>query len=178
MKSANFVSEGITYSLLIPAVFTLITGGILSVFLLIPGLILLGLGIYLFTVTGGFELNASEKRYRSYKRLFGLNWGNWQSFDRVKQVEIWLSSESKTLRTLFPTGSPAYYNNSRSTLKSITYDLILVNDSGEHLIAFEFLSYKKALAALRMIENQLQFPIRDRIAEKLAENQLKRQQRR
>lgn len=178
MKSTNSISEGITYSLLIPAVFTLITGGILCVFYLIPGLILIGLGVYLFTVTGGFELNASEKRYRSYKRLFGLNWGNWQSFDRVKQVEIWLSSESKTLRTLYPTGSPAYYNNSQSTLKSITYDLILIKDNDEKSIAFEFLSYKKALAALRMIENQMPLPIRDRVAEKLAENQLKRQNRR
>lgn len=177
MKSPNLISEGITYSLLIPAVFTLITGGVLSVFFLIPGLILLALGVYLFTVTGGFELNASEKRYRSYKRLFGLNWGNWHSLENAKQVEIWLSSESKTLRTLLPTGSPAYYNNNQTTLKSITYDLILIKDSGEQRIAFEFMSYKKALAAMRMIENQLQLPTRDRIAEKLAENQLRRQRR-
>ena len=95
----------------------------------------------MLTTTTGFELDTQLKQYRSYSRLFGFNWGIWHSLENVEQAEIWLSSESTTIRTLYRGGGVAY-NSGQTKLKSITYDLILLTNDSEKTIAFEFLSYK------------------------------------
>jgi len=158
------ISEGKTNIFLLPASLILVVSIPFCIFLPFVGVPILVVAISLFMATTGIEIVASGKSYRKYTDYFGLRSGAWYTIDSVVLVELKLSVESTTIQDI----------NSRTTLKSVTYDLFLQDEFGKEQMIYEFLAYKPAKEALNAFADIKQIEAIDRIAAKIQENRMKR----
>lgn len=158
------ISEGKTNALVLPAILILLIGIPFCIFLPLVGIPILLFGLSLFMSTTGLEIASSGKRYRKYTDYFGMRSGAWVTIDSVVLVELKLSVESTTYQ----------HRNSRTTLKSVTYDLFLQDEFGKEQMIYEFLAYKPAKEALNAFADIKQIEAIDRIAAKIQENRMKR----
>jgi hypothetical protein len=89
-----------------------------------------GLGIFLFSnmifgfifafiglnliATEGSEINFMDKKYRTLKSVFGVNFGKWQDCPKFEYLSVFKTKESQTVRVV----------TAEATMKS---DIILLN---------------------------------------------------
>jgi hypothetical protein len=158
------ISEGKTNALVLPAILILLIGIPFCIFLPLVGILILLFGVSLFMATTGLEIASSGKSYRKYTDYFGMRSGAWVTIDSVVIIELKLSVESTTIQDI----------NSRSTLKSVTYDLFLQDEFGKEQMIYEFLAYKPAKEALNAFADIKQIEAIDHIATKIHENRMKR----
>ncbi len=172
------ITEGKTLNYLAHAVFCGI-GAIIGFALFWPiGILLAVACILLFLVETGLEFDPATLQYRKFKQLSGSRWGNWVPVTQPESFHLRLSVESETYQR-YPLGtSPSYYGSRGASSKSLTYDIQVLNESGEWITIYEFLSYKLALRFLREIGNLERWEVTDHVALKLQENQQKRAARR
>lgn len=168
------ISEGIKGEFLIPGVFSIV-GAVLMGLLYFPIGILIGaFAIGLLLVSTGIEIDPTRRSIRKYRYFYGCRMGKWYAIPMNCTFELILSTENSTIMggggiagTIVP------YNGK---LKSLTFDLVMVS-SGSRKIVFEFLDYKNGKKALTVIQQISAIETRNKIAEKLAENRIKREER-
>lgn len=169
------VSEGKTLVYLIPGVL-IIAVAIPFLFFFWPiALLLLTLAIILFTAETGLEIDLNEMKRRKYKSIFGNKFGIWVDLGEILEFQLKLSVESESIRNPFPVAGS--WNNTSKTQKSITYDLISVDNFSQRKIIYEFLEYKLAKKLLHELNAKGHFETTDYIAIKLEENREKRARR-
>jgi hypothetical protein len=168
------IKEGNTNTFAIPAVGVLIAGLICLLIGPLVGFPIMALGISLFFVKSGMQIDTDGRRYRKYADYFGKKFGTWGTFIPCTKVVLQLSVESQSVGNYFMVGGTGMGANGRTTFKSVTYDIMLTDQLGERLIFHEFMKYKAARQAVSAIADALQLEYTDRVAEKLAENRERR----
>lgn len=113
------IKEGNTSTYVIPAVALLIAGGITTVFIPFIGLPILAIGISLFFVGSGVEIDTAGCRFRKYANYFGMKIGPWHKLTPCVQVVLQLSVESQSINTYFLPGRTGSMTG-KTTFKSIT----------------------------------------------------------
>lgn len=159
--------------------------GVIGIFIAIPcffmmnpliGIALIILAAHCFFFVSGIEIDVSKKRYRKYSALYNFNFGEWKEFGQIARVELMLSIESS--RLIMPLGhglgGNAQFYGQQGSLKSKTYDIVLTESDGKNELFYEFLEYDLAKKCFRAITESLQVEAHDKVAEKIAENKLKR----
>lgn len=174
MQTITDIHEGNTNSYVIPATIALLISIPVAIFFPLIGVPLLIFAVTLYSVRTGVEIDAG-RRYRKYSAYFGKKFGTWQALAPTTEIWLQLSVESTTMRTIVPSGPN--YASGKSTLKSMTYDIILRDELGKTHIFHEFLQYRLAQKAVAALAEVLALEYEDRVAEKLAENRAKRSRR-
>ena len=148
-------NEGYSMGYIIPAAFIIIAAYFIGVYYLIPG-ILVGLSaISLFLIKSGFEINSSKKQIRSYKSLFNIRFGKWIYLNKIQSATLKYTREFQMM-------------NSRGTstnVRTITFDLILINENRDEIKIYEFTEYKMAKQVCNQIERMLDLVIKDEYLE-------------
>jgi hypothetical protein len=168
------IKEGNTNTFAIPAVGVLIVGLICLLAGPFIGFPVMLFGVTLFFVKSGMQIDTDGRRYRKYADYLGKKFGAWNTFVPCSKVVLQLSVESQSVANYFMVGGTGMGANGRTTFKSVTYDIMLVDQLGERMIFHEFMKYKVAREAVSAIANSLQLEYTDRVAEKLAENRERR----
>ena len=172
------LNEGKTLNYLIPVLLCGVASVISFVFFFPLGILLALACILLASIECGLEFNAETMEYRKFQSLFGQTWGNWVQIKDPESFHLRLSVESHTYRTPM-LASPAFYGNaSKSTSKSITYDVQVLTKNGQHLDIYEFSSYIMALKLVKHLQVLESVEVIDHVALKLEENYQKRMNRR
>ncbi len=89
MSTIKTIGEGQTYDLIAHGTFVILVGvpvGMLS-YHFIAGLSVL-IGILLFLVSSGIQIDKSQNRIRKYRSLLGFKFGVWRTLDDVKKIEL------------------------------------------------------------------------------------------
>lgn len=170
-------NEGKTLVYLIPGVVIIVISIPFLFFILPIGILLIIGAISLFTAETGLEIDLNNFKYRRYKSIFNSKSGTWKSFSTPTEFHLILSVESESIRNPYPVGGGGW-NNSQNINKSITYDLICIDDLSIRHTLFEFLDYDIAKQMTKRLSNLNQFEVVDHIAIKLQENREKRANRR
>lgn len=148
-------NEGYSMGYIIHAAFIIIAAYFIGTYYLIPG-ILVGLSaILLFFIKSGFEIDSSKKQIRSYKSLLNIRFGKWTHLDEVHSATLKYSREFQVM-------------NSRGTstnVRTITFDLILINENSDEIKIYEFTEYKMAKQVCNQIEKILDLNIKDEYLE-------------
>lgn len=172
------ISEGKTFSYLIPIIFCAIASIISFVVFWPLGVLLVGICISLGSIESGLELNTETMQYRKYQALFGSTWGKWLKIEDPDSFHIRLSVDTISYRTYGRLSSPSYYGRGPvSQSKSITYDLLYLSKDDRWITIYEFSSYKLVLKAAKNFLNLESVEVVDHIALKLEENYQKRMNR-
>lgn len=147
-----------------------------SAFIAIP-LIVIALG--LLTAQTGLLVNPSTLSYKKYTNIFGITFGEWVTLETIISVTLFLNTEQTTVKGLLPImsfGVPAL--NRRTVMHSRTYDLLIGDGiSSEAITVNDFLTYKNARKAFDIFCATCNIEGHDLIAEKIAENKLRRSRR-
>ena len=148
-------NEGYSMGYIIPAVFIIIAAYFIGVYYLIPG-ILIGLSaILLFLIKSGFEIDTYKKQIRSYRSLFNIRFGKWTHLDEIHSATLKYNREFQVM-------------NSRGTstnVRTITFNLILINENSDATKIYEFTEYKIARQVCNQIEKMLDLDIKDEYLE-------------
>lgn len=173
------ISEGNSGNYLVQGVFSVVfsillfvASGFFGVLLFIIGLLVLTLAILLFTASNGLELDPESNRYRTYGKIGNYKFGSWSSFSSPSKVYLAMHADNEYRET-----APMMGRAAALSTKVITYDIRLEIKSGEEVVLYDFLDYKKAKSALKFIGESYDIPTRNLIAEKMAENRQKRSRR-
>jgi len=157
------ISEGNTNNFLVHGVFgILISFAILSIhFLLaIPTLII---SIALFSTTNGLQIDTEQKTYKKYASFLNYKFGDWKPLGKIDFIKLVLSIErAKT--------NQAYIMGERGTSKSMTYDIVLIDEKRNSILLYEFLKYRHGLKAFEALEKTFGIKGQDKIAEKVQQN--------
>jgi hypothetical protein len=176
--TTHVINEGKTLNYLIPTILCAIASLISFVLFFPLGILLIIICIQLALIETGIEFNGETLVYRKFKLIFGVKRGKWKNIPDPDSFHLRLSVESHTYKTYFPGGSGAtFYGGSNSTSKSITYDVLVHTKTGQWIILYEFLSYKRALQFMKHLSSLDKFEVTDHIALKLEENRQKRADR-
>lgn len=172
------LNEGKTLNYLIPVLLCGVASVISFVFFFPLGILLALACILLASIEGGLEFNAETMEYRKFQSLFGQTWGSWLKIKGHESFHLRLSVENHSCRTPM-LAAPAFYGNaSKSTSKSIIYDVQVLTKTGQYQDIYEFSSYKMALKLINHLRALESVEVIDHIALKLEENQQKRMNRR
>ena len=155
MDKRTDYNEGYSMGYIIPAAFVIIVAYFIGVYYLIPG-ILVGLSaILLFLIKSGLEIDTSKKQIRSYKSLFNIRIGKWIDLDKIQSATLKYTREFQVM-------------NSRGTstnVRTVTFDLILINENKDEIKTYEFTEYKMARQVCNKLEEMLDVVIKDEYLE-------------
>lgn len=174
------INEGLTNNYLITATFGCLFSVAIAVYLPIVGIPLLILSTAWYAATNGLEISEDGTRYRRYAGYLGLKLGRWRRVNVPKSALLILSSETTTLIGALMTSIPSPYFFAGSFYgkpghnKSLTYDIVFIDEDNDRSLIYEFLDYKHAKEALKAIETHLKSETEDRVAKKLAFNRSRR----
>ncbi|MFT6502395.1 MAG: hypothetical protein ACJASQ_002521 [Crocinitomicaceae bacterium] len=167
------VNEGRKNMYLIQGIFVLIIGtvffvmGFSSMILLsFLGAIIVALAVLMFTASNGLQIDTELNRYRQYANIGGYYNGGWTDFGLVESAQLVLTSEN-IYRAGMATQSRA---NSMSSSIIKTYDVQFILKSSKVITIFEFDKYKHAKQVLKKIEEKMEIPVSNQIAEKMVAN--------
>ena len=173
------VNIGLTSSFTIPGVLLFIPGiasacaGIsLGLIPVIVGVVFMIVAIFLFTSKGGVELDGENGKYRTYHVIAGKKFGTWLTMKSPESAELVLHSDVADF-----SGMGVAVGRPGASIKALTYDLLLRYDNGKVEELYDFPSYKPAEQVLNGLHTEFGIPIRNRVAEKIAENRNRRSRR-
>lgn len=131
------------------------------------------LAIGLLAVRTGVLVDTQQRKYKIYREIFGITFGNWVSMDSIVSVTLILHSEETTIRGIMPTGPVMAGSGS---VKSRTFN-ILISNGDKTTELNDFLEYKPACRAGKVIAQTLDIPFNNIVANKMAENRERRRNR-
>lgn len=134
------------------------------------------IGLILISGTNGLEVNLKENIFRKYGSFLRVKIGKWKPLGRVVSAKLALSTESSTVGGMSSMAGGFIPNKGK--LKSITYDVYVITETGEIVRVYDFLKYNHAKQALKEIGLQMEVPVSDKVRDKLNENRGKRSSRR
>ena len=155
MDKRNDYNEGYTMGFVIHSAFIIIAAYFIGIYYLIAGLLLAVFAILLFFIKSGLEIDTSKKQIRSYKSLFNIRFGNWVNLNKIRSATLNYTHEFQVM-------------NSRGTstnVRTITFDLILINETRDEIKIYEFTDYKMARQACNALEKILDVVIKDEYLE-------------
>ncbi|PWL24257.1 MAG: hypothetical protein DCO96_14750 [Fluviicola sp. XM-24bin1] len=169
------ISEGIVNNFLIPGVFLLIAGLVCVVIgvngssiTLIVGLVIFAVAILLFSASSGLEIDEETSRYRKYGKFGPLVLGEWKNLPQSVEIRIQIHTETASRGGVGALPMPEHKT------KSLTYDVIAIDTLDNHVHIFGFFKYADAKTAGKVISEAMEVPLRNKVAEKLAENRARR----
>ncbi|MDX1444972.1 hypothetical protein [Lishizhenia sp.] len=141
MKNA-IVSEGFSMNYLIPGMIALVGGVICVTFEPMITVIGVPIALFLLLIKTGVEVNFTKSKIRSYKSVFGIKLGLWNTF------------EKDTTGILRYTRSAAQMSSrgSSTTVRSETFDFNLLDKMGKEIQIHEFTQYQIARKLLKILE--------------------------
>jgi hypothetical protein len=152
----QFIDEGNTNEFLIHGVFLLIAAGLGGLIHYSITILLFPIGILLFMVKSGVEIDISSRKIRVCKYLFGSKKGTWIDLEKVESFEIKITKES---------GMKPYRGGDRH--QSIqTYDLHFNLKDGSSYEFHPFDTYRLVRKTVQPLE-EMGFVVHDKILEKL-----------
>lgn len=169
-KTNNYLVHGI-FAMLGVFIFIALYATISSIFL-IPAFIILVLAILLFGASNGLEVDIHAKSYRKYGKVGPYKFGQWHTLIDPISARITMQSSSVSKGA-----SPMMGKIATLDSKSVTYDLLVLDSSGNNQILYDFLEYNKAKAALKSVQKDFKIPVVDEVLEKLRANRMKRSSR-
>lgn len=155
MNKRTDYNEGYSMGFVIHTAFIMIAAYFIGVYYLIPGLLLAVFAILLFFIKSGFEIDGSKKQIRSYKSLFNIRFGQWINLNKITNVTLKYAREFQVM-------------NSRGTstnVRTITFDLILLDEKKDEIKVYEFTEYKMAKQVCNKLEEMLDVVIKDEYLE-------------
>ena len=171
------INEGNTNNYLIQGivviVLSFIVAGLTSItseLLFIPTILLFIFAILLFTATNGLQIDPANQKYRRYGKFGTQLFGKWHPITEPVSAVLMIHAENEYR------GSVAPMIGKVTTLdtKTVTYDIQITDSFDKKHVVYSFLAYKKAKQALKEIHETCNIPVRNIVAEKLAENKRKR----
>jgi hypothetical protein len=140
--SNRIISEGRSYAYLAHALFLAIGIAIAAVYLPIV-LISLVIPVGLFLASTGVEIDINGKRFRRYTKLFGVRRGIWLPADHFVSARLVEYRSGKRMLGVKRYG----YTSSK------TFDILLINRSGEEFELNDFLDYENAVNCLQSLNS-------------------------
>lgn len=140
------------------------------VLMLIPAGMIFILAIIVFGAKTGLQIDTNLMQYRSYGKIGGYVFGNWTPFINIESAILRHTSEN-VYKPGMATASLS--GRSQSTIVT-TFDIVFVNSNNKEKTIFEFSEYKLAIKALRLIKDQMEINVVNKVAEKMAENKRSR----
>lgn len=137
------IDEGVTNAYLIHGVFVVIAAGI--AFLAHWSLTVLGfaIAVMLFRVRSGVEIDVRGRRARAYKAILKWRSGEWIACKDLVRIRIRYTQASQVMNSRFST----------TNVRAKTYDLMMIEGSGEERMFHDFTDYAKARKAAEIMAN-------------------------
>lgn len=140
------ISEGLTYEYVIPGVFIMFLGLLLSianVFFILIAII----GLTFIMVSSGVLIDTETKRIKKYHAIGPLDLrksDNWVSLNQIVEIRLkYNTNEGITYR-------PIYLAKAPSTLT--TFDLILTDEFDRKIFLYDFKDMRQALKTMTQLE--------------------------
>lgn len=128
------------------------------------------IGFALLAVQTGISIDTEHKKYKVYRKTVGVTFGSWTSLENTTEVILVLNTDKVTLKGILPGAIPI---GRSSTIQTRTYDLY-ITDGIKPKKLNDFLKYTPAIRAAEIISETINVPLRDKIAEKISQNQARR----
>jgi len=158
------IDEGKANIYLVHGVFAIIIGCVLAMtihFTIFIPFIVLAVG--LFMSTNGLTLNFKSKTYTKYSSIFGYKIGKPQKIEYIISATLILSIErAKT--------NQAMIMGEAGRSKSMTYDIVLMDEFGESTLLHDFIKYRHAIKALERLKTHFEIQTFDKVLDKLQQN--------
>ena len=155
MEKKAVYKEGYSMGYIIHAAFLMIAAYFIGIYYLIPGILVAILALLLFFIKTGLEIDTSKNQIRSYKSLYNIRFGKWIHLNEIQSATLKYTHEFQLM-------------NSRGTstnVRTITFDLILINEKWNEIKIHEFTEYKMARQVCNKLEKMLNMNINDEYLE-------------
>jgi len=159
------ISEGLTYEYVIPGVFIMFVGLLLSIanVFFVPVVIL---GLMFIMVSSGILIDTKTNRIKKYHAIGPINLrksDNWLDLNQIVEIRLkYNTNEGNTYR-------PIYLAKAPSTLT--TFDLILTDEFGMKTLLYDFKDMRQALKTMTQLEKlsnaRIMNEVKDNIQSKL-----------
>lgn len=158
MSEIKSIGEGQTYDMIAHGTFVILVGVPLGMFSyhLIAGLSVI-IGILLFLVSSGIQIDKSQNRIRKYRSLLGFKFGSWRTLDDVKKIELRYFIEGLS-------GTEGLIAASNTSQVKV-FDLYFLNNENTELKYHSFTSLKPAFRFMKYADKNLEILTENFVAE-------------
>lgn len=158
MSEIKSIGEGQTYDMIAHGTFVILVGVPLGMFSyhLIAGLSVI-IGILLFLVSSGIQIDKSQNRIRKYRSLLGFKFGSWRTLDDVKKIELRYFIEGLS-------GTEGLIAASNTSQVKV-FDLYFLNNENKELKYHSFTSLKPAFRFMKYADKNLKILTENFVAE-------------
>lgn len=140
------ISEGLTYEYVIPGIFIMFVGLLLSIVNFLFVLVII-VGLMFILVSSGVLIDTKTNRIKKYHAIGSVNLrksDNWVDLNQIVEIRLkYNSNEGNTYR-------PIYLAKAASTLT--TFDLILTDDFGMRTVIYDFKNMRQAFKTMTHLE--------------------------
>ena len=157
------IDEGQTLDFVIHAFIVLAFGT--PIVLIHPALYLLPLaiGIALFSISAGIEVDVTNVRIRKYKAIAGYKWGNWKELKKYKAAHLKFHLDNSSNE--FGLNIAGMYVPQSGPARS--YDLVFTDENNNAFEFNHFVKYSKALSTVKALKDIKSLEVVNKFEDKL-----------
>ncbi len=155
MQEREEIKLGFTYEFVVHAIISIIIGGVCSLVNGIVAILLIAVGITLFFIRTGINIDKAKGRVRKYYAVFSMRVGYCIYINQVKIIELKRKNESEGLQ----------HRAGQNTIENKTYDIILIDSTGFSIELSEFKIYTTATNVLNLIADTFSLKSKNKVEE-------------